>query len=469
MDFNDLLKIDRDEDILKYKFSNSDLSMYFTVRAFIFDSTIKNNFNQTSFSQNDNKIKLKKKFEYLFWGSVKNIFFSKRKPIYFFTSEVLFYQKDGQFLNKLYEGIFENFKKYINTVSTKTIKKIKTPKKQNVYYSDIIFEISKLVSTLKKLKKEDENSIRELIEKLESKSKINLTMNQFKFLENWLQELSKIRGVIHFIYNIFFKLKKPKLIIIEDAHYLGDKAFIIEAAKQNKIITAEFQHGYIGRTHYAYNYHIKIFSKIKEVLPDFFLTFGSFWGEKIRTPSKIVTIGHSEINNYFEKITLKKSDKKKILVISNSFETDELFDLCNSILNSVLKNKFELLIRPHPLERDFFKKQFESLINNGFNLDQNDNIYETLIDTEVIISLQNSTVLYESIFFTKRIFLKNSKISNFKEHNGNFIMFSDFKELEEHIIKGDKINLKLSDVWEKNYVKNFYSFLMDNNIIKKSY
>ncbi len=77
MDFNDLLKIDRDEDILKYKFSNSDLSMYFTVRAFIFDSTIKNNFNQTSFSQNDNKIKLKKKFEYLFWGSVKNIFFQR--------------------------------------------------------------------------------------------------------------------------------------------------------------------------------------------------------------------------------------------------------------------------------------------------------------------------------------------------------------------------------------------------------
>ena len=138
------------------------------------------------------------------------------------------------------------------------------------------------------------------------------------------------------------------------------------------------------------------------------------------------------------------------------------------MLNSVLKNKFELLIRPHPLERDVFEKQFESLINNGFNLDQNDNIYETLIDTEVIISLQNSTVLYESIFFTKRIFLKNSKISNFKEHNGNFIMFSDFKELEEHIINGDKINLKLSDVWDKNYIKNFYSFLIDNNIIKKA-
>ena len=44
-----------------------------------------------------------------------------------------------------------------------------------------------------------------------------------------------------------------------------------------------------------------------------------------------------------------------------------------------------------------------SILEEGVILDNNENLYQTLKDASIVVSLDFTTVLYESIFFTKKI------------------------------------------------------------------
>src|SRR3546814_12540747 len=65
------------------------------------------------------------------------------------------------------------------------------------------------------------------------------------------------------------------------------------------IPVAEFQHGYIGHDHYAYNYADSVAdSGYRDGLPDYLLTFGQYWADSVRTPSEKVVIGGPRMNEH---------------------------------------------------------------------------------------------------------------------------------------------------------------------------
>ena len=266
----------------------------------------------------------------------------------------------------------------------------------------------------------------------------------------------------------FLKIKKPKLIIVEDAHYFGHITFLLKAKKLG-IKTAEYQHGYIGFAHPAYNYHENIFENIKEYLPEYFLTHGNYWNEVSRTPSEKIPIGLVELVNKVKSTSIVEKKTKKILFISGGTVFQELNKLIESSLISLKELGFDILLRPHPSEAPAISDRYSNLIEKGVKIDIG-NLYETFNTIEIIIGMEVSTVLFEAICFTKKIYLINTEYTKFYEPKNPFIEFDNAENLIKSIKENRLILNDLNYFWEmdwkdkyKDFIENTIGVEYDNN------
>lgn len=466
MIFDDLLLLDRNRRLFEFKFKNSNIPLYLIYRAHLFKLII---LNEIEVKSNVKTIKKKNRFSfvrYCYLSFIKNIFFAPKKPIYWFSSEILFIKSKGGYVNRIYNKFISGFKERIQLISYSSNRTYKSPTKENAHYQNLINDISILFGFFNPISVDDRLNINSFIASLKKNHLVSLTNDQFFNLEQSLIKTAKRKYFLTFFYNLFFKIKSPKLLILEDAHYMGEKAFIIEAAKKNGVKTAEFQHGYVGFSHYAYNFDSSIFLELKNFLPDYFLVFGKYWRSKVRTPSKKIVIGHPEIIEKYKSLKQfqRKKEKRNILVLSATFHQNELIALCKKLLAANFNVKFNLVIRPHPSERENFKSNFSEILRDGFQLDENIDLYHSLINTEIVISLDITTVLYESIFFTKKIFLMDTQYASFYETNHKFLSFSNYDQLIEAIEKEEKVDLTPDNIWDKDYLTNFTFFLNELNV-----
>lgn len=461
MIFDDLFEIDKNKELLKYKFSNSTIPIYLIFRSHIFNTIIKNKLNLETNSVNNTKILDKGIFLYLITSFIKNIFFAPKKNIYMFSSEVLFFKKGQFYENKLFTLFYNSFFKNTQLIINSRNRKLKLPKKAKVYYQNVINDLSILIGGINRLNSKDKAAIALFMEQLRLDKNVFLTENQYEEFYSNLIKTAKRKGFLIGAYNLFFRIKKPKLLILEDAHYLGEKAFIIESAKKNGVITAEFQHGYVGNSHYAYNFDVSLYSILKDILPTYFLTFGTYWNKQIRTPAKSVVIGNAHIIDSTQKFLKSplNQGKQNLLIVSATFHSEEIRSLSKTLLDSKISSKYNILLRPHPSEKHNFEIRYKSLFERGIFFDKNENLYQTLKDASIVIALDFTTVLFESILFTKKIYLKKTDYSNFYESNHIFISFIDEQELLKSINEEQEIEIDSNDIWDTDSYSNFNSFL----------
>ena len=257
------------------------------------------------------------------------------------------------------------------------------------------------------------------------------------------------------LYTLFFKLKKPKIIIVEDAHYLNGSIHMLLAAKCLGIRTAEYQHGYVGEAHRAYNFS-KIAKKHTEAyLPEYFLTFGKYWSEMINTPSQKIVLG--------KEVSLKKNVKqnnanKKILFISSGAKYQNLIKLITAFHNKVLNINFTIILRPHPSERSQINRRYQSLKDLNIEIDIQ-NLNDRLADVDYVIGIEPSTVLYEALLFTPRVYLHKSMYTDYYEKESIFIKFISAEELYVLIKEERVVNKEVDEIWNMNFYKNYTKFI----------
>jgi len=170
----------------------------------------------------------------------------------------------------------------------------------------------------------------------------------------------KVRKKLYFYYygydfyrsyltNLFKKLN-PKVIFVRTASYGGFKSVLLKTAKENGIIIGEFQHGSISEGHMAYNYGDSIFKSknYKNYIPDYILTFGDYWNDKIKIPSKKITIGNPHFYESIKKYKDIKEQKNSILIISQGTITDKFVKIAK-YLSEKLHN-YRILFKLHPGE-----------------------------------------------------------------------------------------------------------------------
>ncbi|GAI76912.1 unnamed protein product, partial [marine sediment metagenome] len=241
--------------------------------------------------------------------------------------------------------------------------------------------------------KKNNHSIERFIEFLKTKSNIE---------EDFVKKVRKKLYFYYFGYDYYrsylknvFKKLNPKIIFVRQASYGGFKSILIKTAKENGIITGEFQHGIIYEGHMAYNYGDAVFKseQYKKALPDYILTFGDYWNDKIKVPSKIITIGNPHFYKSIKKYKDIKEQKDSILIISQGSITDKFVKIAK-YLSEELQN-YRILFKLHPGEVPFEGRYKELYKYANIEIAKSGDIYEYIAQFENIVAY-NSTTIYEA-------------------------------------------------------------------------
>ena len=461
MKFDDILeKLEANKKILDFKFSKSEIPMYLFIRFMLIQSLINKEFNLSNPHVKANKKSIKEIFKYIYHTLKSNIFFAPKKDIYIFSTEIVNKLENGKYVNKLYDEFYNLFKDKTQIIEASHNKSYFTPKKEKIFYSDIINIIIVIFSKFARINLKDTQNIDDFIEYLKSKNIFDDEV--LKESKEILTKIAKRENISIFIYRLFFKIKKPKLILV-NAGFYGDQSFLIYSAKSLNIKVIEYQHGYIGLGHPAYNYHKNIFENIKQFFPDYLLTHGKYWSDRIRIPAEKIEIGMPNLIK--NKIFLKNSEKT-ILFISGGLVPDLINIFIKESFNKLNILGYKIIIRPHPSEYPAIEERYGQLIKLGVILDK-ENLYETLKKVEIVVGFDVSTVLFEAICFTSKIYMMKTNFTNYYEPNSCFLSFENSEEFIKLIKNNQEIFYSDSYFWDSNWKENYTNFIENTIGIKK--
>jgi len=466
MKFDDILEaLESDGKILDFRFEKSQISIYLIARCNIIQSLINKEFNLTNPHAKANKKSAKEIFKYIYHTLKSNLLFAPKKDIYIFSSGIVNKFENDKYANRLYDEFYQLFKDKTQIIESSVKLSYLVPKKEKIYFRDLIDIVIILYSKAVKLKKDDIDEINRFIEYLKSKNLFDANDAFWEDLKYILVKTRKRMSISFWMYRQFLRIKKPKVIIVEDAHYFGHFSLLVEAKKLG-IKTVEYQHGYIGLAHPAYNYHENIFNDTKAYLPEYFLTHGNCWSEVSRTPSQKIPIGLADISNKSEQIKIPKKTSNKILFISGGTVFEELNQLMNRSLKPLKDLGYVILLRPHPSEIPAVEVRYSNLINQGVRIDTA-NLYDILQEVEVVVGMEVSTVLYEAVCFTNKVYMMNTKYTNFYEPKSAFILFNDEKELIKSIKESKVLEQDANYFWDSNWKQNYINFIENTIGIKQ--
>jgi len=462
MKFDNILEtLESDGKILNFRFTTSQIPMYLFVRFMLIQSLINKEFNLSNPHVKSNNKSTKEILKYIYHTLKSNLFFAPKKDIYIFSSGIVNKFENKKYTNRLYDEFYQLFKDKTQIIESSVKLSYLLPKKEKIYFRDLIDIMIILCSKTVKLKKDDVDTIDNFIKYLRNKNLFDVDDVIFNDIKQTLIKLRKRMSISFWMYSQFLKIKKPKLVIVEDAHYLGQIP-LITAAKSLGITTSEYQHGYIGLAHPAYNYHENIQSSIKEFLPEYLLTHGEYWSSVIRVPSQKCSIGLVDLIKKTKYIITNKEKTNQILFISGGTVFQELNELIENSFEILNKLGFKLILRPHPSEIPAVKKRYSNLIEKGVIIDTS-NLYETFSKVDIVIGMEASTVLFEAIYFTKKIYLMNTKYTQFYEPKNSFIGFNNGFELIQLINSEKEIEQDSNYFWDSNWKQNYINFI--ENII----
>ena len=127
---------------------------------------------------------------------------------------------------------------------------------------------------------------------------------------------------------------------------------------------------------------------------------------------------------------------------------------------------YEILLRPHPSEISAVEVRYSNLMNQGVKIDTS-NLYDILQEVEVVVGMEVSTVLYEAVCFTNKVYMMNTKYTNFYEPKSAFILFNDDLELVNGIKESKFLEQDANYFWDKNWKQNYTNFIENTIGIKK--
>lgn len=461
MTFDDILEtLESDNKILDFRFAKSQIPMYLVIRFILIQSLINKEFSLSNPHIKANKKPIKEILKYIYYTVKSNIFFAPKKDIYIFSSDILNILDSGKYKNRLHNNFCEIFDNQTQVFEISHNLQYKEPKYKEVYFIDFIYFLRKLFWPFIGKRDKDLNNIELLMVYIQEK--IFMDASLVGKLRNILKKYSTGVYIESYLYELFIKIKRPKILIIDCAYYSVYTPLVLVAKKYN-IKTVEYQHGYVGLSHPAYNYSNAIYHQIKKYFPEYFLTFGKYWSDSIRIPSKKIEIGLAELENYLK---LKKSiaKEKSILFISGGTVYKELNLLIDATIQSFHTLGYTVILRTHPSEKIDLHKRYGNLLTKGLMVD-NLTLYERLSKTEIVVGMEVSTVLFEAICFTNKVYIQDTRYTRFYESEPKFILFQNANQLLSLVQKDTLINFDMSYCWVFNSAISYNVFI--RKLLKK--
>jgi hypothetical protein len=262
-----------------------------------------------------------------------------------------------------------------------------------------------------------------------------------------------------------FKKLNPNLVFVHCGSYGGDNAILLKTAKENGILTGEFQHGTISKDHFAYNYGDQILKskEYKKYLPEYILTFGDYWNTQIKIPSKVVTIGAPHFYESIKKYKDTKVQKNSILIVSQGTVTNIFVEIAKYLSESL--PDYKIIFKLHPGEVPFEDRYKILYKYSNIQVAKSGDIYKYIAQCENIVAYY-STTIFEAMGFDKNIFVLDDKASKIYIPKDIGIRFKEKEELKEMIIQNGKqdITYDLEYYFNSNWKENYKTFILENSV-----
>lgn len=403
---------------------------------------------------------------YLCQTILKNPFTAKRSDgstIVMFASGITNVLRGASYVNRLHDSLAGENPSRTLLIEDSVRKKYLRPRAfRNVRYHDLIPILAILESKIAPLKQKDEARINEFISFL--RARFGYPLKE----QVWLEVRQILRGrctrlePLRRHYDSLFNRLKPEIVFVEDGSY-GLKGHIFKWAKARGIVTAELQHGLISRNHPAYNYGSAIlsFSLYREYLPDYLLTFGSYWNEKTNTPSRKVTVGNPNLSQY-EANAASTSDRKNVkevvLIVSSGVDPEATKRIALELTRVMDRAKYEIILRPHPGEFPSAKEKYGQLESHGASIDLATDLYSTLVKADFVVG-EVTTALFEATYFGKVVFAMDHPYTRLHIDRDTFPMVKTASDVAG-LIAQKQVETSRSDLfWDKDWQWNYKTFM----------
>jgi len=233
---------------------------------------------------------------------------------------------------------------------------------------------------------------------------------------------------------------------------------------------------------YIYFFHslsstFKRYTKEAFINYDIILTNGQYQKDEIleieqiyKFPKKeIINMGYFYLDNILKKAKLNSADANKVLFAPswNYNKKNLLEDHGLDIINILLKNKFSIILRPHP---EHYKRSLKTINkieeyyknNNNFKIDTNSSNLDSLEKSQILIT-DNSAIDMEFglIFERPIIYIQYSD----KIHNEDYLRVKS-KNIDDEFKNSVGNKLGIDNL---NNLPNFINTIINNNSEKKAY
>ncbi len=195
------------------------------------------------------------------------------------------------------------------------------------------------------------------------------------------------------------------------------------------------------------------------------MTYGDYWNDKIKIPSKIITIGNPHFYESIKKYKEIKEQKDSILIISQGDITDKFVNIAKYI-SEKLPN-YRILFKLHPGEVPFESRYKELYKYANIELAKSGDIYEYIAHFENIVACY-STTIFEALGFNKKLFILNNKLSEEFIPENIGLRFKENEELKDLILNTKELNMtyNLEYYFNSNWKENYKNFLNEEVGIK---
>ena len=448
---NKLLEFEEKNDVLKYRFKYKNLMIWPYIRTVIFYDIVKQEKGIIN-----NRIPVQKKN--IFKNYFKyNTFKLPKSDILFVSDSVGIVDNHDRYMDRIVGEYIETIPKITSNIISIS---------SNFEFMDIgrkyvtdqyILKLIEYSAKDKTISKEEDERINEFINFLKQNFPIHLETGTCKYLYDKLAEIVLELPATYLYYSRLIKKVSPKVVFWNCASYSKPA---IKVLNDLGVITAEFQHGYIGTNHLVYNYSnkLKLNKEYASYMPKYYLTYGEFWTRNMCMIPEIVDIGNpivaTKIKDYKE--GNYKVEKDSILLIVADY-TNEYVKFIDEVLENS-SGKFKIYVKLHPIslgDRAYFEK-FENI--STVEIIEIANIYEYIYKCEYIVG-DTSTSLYEAAALKKKVFIIDSDIAREHINKGMGTWIGGGKEFI------DIVNNKKEDTSSKNeyfiteWKENYINFI----------
>lgn len=257
----------------------------------------------------------------------------------------------------------------------------------------------------------DEAASGELLRLVHERFPAPLPAGALEEIRAQLRYLATRLPYLHWFYRRFLRRVRPRILFVEDGHY-GGSAHLLAWARDEGIVTAEFQHGLIAKSHLAYNYgeRIRTSTEYRKYLPQHLLLYGTYWKEQVRTPAEPVVIGAPHFSARKEELVARApTATRNVLVISQGDCTERMVSLTETLAGLLPQRRF--VFRLHPAEVPFVERYQRLRAIANVAISDSGDLYDCFPGADAVIG-PASTAMFEAAGCDIPIFIDDNRTSD---------------------------------------------------------